>query len=691
MDNLTDATMLIAELTSKLAELDRKVSVYRLGMAAEFTKHSEELLKTVPEDVAYHVSRAIEESLPNYPSLYPPGSSPSSQSPHPSVLDEIAWRGNKSPPPILPHTSGQPKFPQNHHSPQSPQSIQRERDQEFSGLFVPSYLPLLESVDRPAHLPTPSPGASGSTELDSTDTAGLTQSSRDRRDRERYRPSPLRRTTDTSVDSVASDTSSAKIRKSALRRSSSSSKADSPRDPRRVRFDFEGKEVLPSSSPKSSSDTLTITDSTRPREKSALADDSYTTSVGDVEGEQDNFTAKPKKVSSTQALRALSKEPLDEGTVWTVVNPGTGSEESLEAVKNRITPKLTSPSASSLPSNMTEKMAPDDTQADTICPALTEPKKEVEVEKPAAMMEESEEEKSESDDEPALFMVSKRVYKKKSKGTLLQDHQQSDSYATKLAPSPIPATQSVASTSPATPVPTTTASRALTDAEVPLRAVGNVTGIMGEGATGKAGTGHKNGHPAASSSADDGDEDELFAFDGDEKDGNKAEKYLPETIDEDEEHNDEMVTRPAKSHQAHSDLPSSPPINVPARARPSPEHRIPKKVPPHPESTRQPSTSIGSLGNRSLTPGPVKDQQLLEKVSKLDVEVPFFVGSVNGRSGPDASNVKSYQASLMSPTQASGSFASGSFAERLMWEKSQGILYDSDAEDNKKNDQQNRR
>lgn len=34
----------------------------------------------------------------------------------------------------------------------------------------------------------------------------------------------------------------------------------------------------------------------------------------------------------------------------------------------------------------------------------------------------------------------------------------------------------------------------------------------------------------------------------------------------------------------------------------------------------------------------------------------------------------------MSPATASGGFASGSFAERMMWEKAQGITYDSDGE-----------
>lgn len=683
MDNLTDATMLVAELTSKLAELDRKVSVYRLGMAAEFTKHSEELLKNVPEDVAYHVSRAIEESLPNFPSLYPPGSLQSSRSPTPTLPEEIAWHGNKSPPPILPHTSGHPKHPQNHDLSRPSQNIQRERDQEFSGLFVPSYLPLLESTDRPLHLPTASLDAPSSAEFKKPATAELTQASDGRC--ERRRPSPLRRTTDTSVDSAASDSSSAKTRKSALRRSSSSSKADSPRDPRRVRFDFEGKEVLPSSSPKTSSDTLTGADTTRTREKSALAHDSYTTttSVGDIEGEQDELIEKPKKVSSTQALRALSKTPLDEGTVWTVVNPGTGSEESSDADKSRYTPESNSPRASSLVNSPTGKMAPKNTLADNTRQTMAG-SKEADAEKPATTMEESEEEQSESDDEPALFMASKKGSKKKSKDTaLLRDDKGSEPHATKPTLSPILATQSTKSTSSPTPA----MSYVPTDAKTAPLSVGKATSVVEAGATTKAGTSHKDVHRATTSTEDDADE--LFAFDGEEKSGNKTEKYLPESRDEDAEPDDEVVSHPAEDHRAHSGLPSSPPINVPARARASPEHRIPKKVPPQPESTRQPSMSIGSLGNRPLTAGPVKDQQLLEKVSKLDVEVPFFVGSVNGRSGPDASNVKSYQASLMSPNQASGSFA-----ERFMWEKSQGILYDSDAEDSKKNDKngkQNRR
>lgn len=674
MDNLTDASALIAELTSKLAELDRKVSVYRLGMAAEFTKHSEELLKNVPDDVAYYVSRAIEESLPNFPSLYPPGSL---QSPTSTSHKGTDWHGNKSPPPILPHTSGQPKEPQNYDPSRPSQNIQRERDQEFSGLFVPSYLPLLESIDRPPHLPTAplDPNTAATEPVQSSDGH-----------RERHRPSPLRRATDTSVDSVASDTSSAKTRKSALRRSSTASnKADSPRDPRRVRFDFEGKEFLPSSSPQKSTGTLINANPSRPRDQSALADDSYTTSVGDIAGEQDEPIEKPKKVSSTQALRALSKEPLDEGTVWTVVNPGVGSEESSDTDKVRYTPESCSPRTNSLVSDVAEKMSPRATEAEFAHSTLNESKKDVQTEKLPATVTESEEEQSESDDEPALFMVSKKGLKKKSKGTTLQHENGSDGYATKLAPSPrlIAQPQVYTTSSPAASAPTATTSRMLADAEKLSRSVGQTTSVLGDRAMARVDTGHKDARSATTNAEIDDDDDELFAFDGDERSG-KAEKYLPESHDEDAEVDEMTVSPSAKHDEAHNDLPSSPPINVPARAPPSQEHRILKKVPPQSERTRQPSMSIGSLGNRPITAGPVKDPELLEKASKLDVEVPFFVGSVNGRSGPDASNVKSYQASMMSPTQTAGSFVSGSFAERLMWEKSQGILYDSDAEDKKK-------
>lgn len=695
MDNLTDATMLIAELTSKLAELDRKVSVYRLGMAAEFTKYSEQLLENVPQHVAYQVSRAIEDSLPNFPSLYPPGSQQPSPSTTAAHLEEIAWHGNKSPPPILPHTSGQPKAPQNNAALRPSQSIQRERDQEFSGLFVPSYLPLLESVDRPSYLPTTSPNQA-------TDTAGLPNTAKAEpapSSDERNRPGPLRRTTDTSISSAASDTSSVKTRKSALRRSSSSFKPDSPRDSRRVRFDFEGEEVLPSSSPHTSTDTLAPAGAVRSaQENPASANDSYTASIGDIQGEQDEHPEKPKKVSSSQALRALSKAPLDEGTVWTVVNPGTGSEESSDTDKIRDRPESNSVQASSLVSHTTEKMVSTDNQSNTTHGTpRSGPKQELQPEKRAtATMDESEEEQFESDDEPALFMVSKRGLKKKSKGTSAQVEKETDSYATKLYPSPrLINPSTAAASSPAASASSTAATNKPTIAEEPVRPVGKAMGAVDGGAKTKVETGPKNVRLVADSTEDD--DDDFFTFDGDEKGGNKTKKYLPETHDEDEEPVEEVAAHPAtKTHQTQSDHSSSPPMTVPSQEGLSLEHRIPKKVPSQPEGTRQFSVSIGSLGNRPLTPGPVKDAKLLEEVSKIDVEVPFFVGSVNGRSGPDASNVKSYQASLMSPTQVSGSFASGSFAERLMWEKSQGILYDSDAEDlsgdkDHKNGRQHRR
>lgn len=660
MDDLTDATVLIAELTSKLAELDRKVAVYRLGMAAEFTKHSEELLNNVPKHLAYRVSRAIEDSLPNYPSLYPSATLDLSRPTTPANPEEVSWSGNRSPPPVLPHTSGNPKDPLllQDQSLQKLQTIQRARDQELRGLFVPSYLPLLESVDRPLHSPPASPVAVVTPGPDATLSVATTKPSKETPP-EDCRPSPLRRTTDTSVESAASDGSSTKIRKSALRRSPASMKADSPRDPRRVRFDFEGQEVLPSSPPQMSIDAITKPDAAaRPEDSSALADESYTTSLGDIDGEQDQHSGKPKKVSSTQALRALSKTPLDEGTVWTVVNPAAVSDDSPDLDKT--TRKTPEAGLASQSSTGNDKMDDDKT-------AENEPKVEVGINvfsrtnrKPREVQSESE-----SDNEPALFMASKRRGKK-SKKTSRQDDEVPSLDAAKPA-SPIVAPQPTISTAePILPTPTTASPHTFTSMDENLNPTGKETS--------------RSKLQSAVSNLED-DDSELFAFDDDETRGDKAEKYLPEPHgdDDDTEPEEEQLAQSAGASKTYSGLPSSPPINFPVRPPPNLQHEIPTNDTSHSEGTRLASMSIGSLGKMSLMPGPVKDQELLEKVTKMDVEVPFFVGSVNGRSGPDASNIRSYQASLMSPTQTSGSFA-----ERLMWEKSQGVMYDSDTEGAKK-------
>lgn len=679
MAALHDATGLIERLTSKLAELDSKVAAYRLDMAAEFTRYSEELLRSVPEDVAYRVSRAIADQIANYPSLYPPGSLSSSRSVTPTNLDDISWRGKGSPPPtIIPQVPASP----NASGSETPrQRDPHEREQEFQGLFTPTYLPLLESVDRPLHSPTSSSTAEPAT-IDRRLSTGDAQDSNG--SRRRGRPSPLRRATDTSVDSVVSDSSSAKTRKSALRRSSGSSKADSPRDPRRVRFDFQGQEVLPSSSPQTSSSSLNKTDGTR--EKSALTDESYSSSIGDIEGEEDLRDERPKKVSSTQALRALSKAPLDQETVWTVVNPGTEAGDSSDADKNRKPATAIPTLQSSLADDeMTIKRSISQLKDGSGGQAQAQAEVKDDACDDQSKLDdgriEAEEEDSEEGDseEEMMFMSSKRGIVK-SKAAATQDKKPhvpvsvnaSTRVATERQPSYLN-NQHVVSPTPAKPQNAGTNDFKATTEVVPkVHGVGrNVEEVTEE--------------EVYKSNRVDDDED-FFDFDDDdnEKPGlvknaaiSPPKKYLPESLDEENEEG--KTDHDPDATKVHSDIASLPPVNDLDSA----EKTVPAKVPTKPEGTRVPSTSIGSFVDRDgrkrfLTPGPLKDPELLKKLENLDIERPFFVGSVNGNSGVDASNVKSYQASLMSPTQTSGSFA-----ERLMWEKSQGMLYDSDNEDGK--------
>ncbi len=86
--------------------------------------------------------------------------------------------------------------------------------------------------------------------------------------------------------------------------------------------------MLPSSSPQAPTilgEALLVEDIEADTSAIAEEDESpeYTgPSLLDVEGEEDALP-RPKKVSSTQALRALSQQPLDAGTIWTVVNADT--------------------------------------------------------------------------------------------------------------------------------------------------------------------------------------------------------------------------------------------------------------------------------------------------------------------------------------------------------------------------------
>lgn len=313
---MDDAARLVTELHNKLADLDGKVAAYQRDMLAEFHRHMEECLKNYPDHISSEVSRVIAQSMSRYPALCAGvGDAPDSP-----AIDRNAWDGSKSPPPILRHTSGTPK--------ESPRGA-HAREQEFHGLFTPSYLPLLDS----------NPSSRRSSEASQVPTAGksslplsfdsvkkVEDSRQPASPAAEPRPAPNRRLTDRSTSSVESESSESKLRRSALRRSSGSNKES----PRRVRFEFEGEEVFPSSSlPQAPTSTPVLIGGAEPQPKAdtaiAVGDESPAYAGTLLLGiDDEDSSPKPRKVSSTQALQALTRSPLEEGTIWTVVNPDPG-------------------------------------------------------------------------------------------------------------------------------------------------------------------------------------------------------------------------------------------------------------------------------------------------------------------------------------------------------------------------------
>ncbi|KAG6055292.1 hypothetical protein E4U17_003081 [Claviceps sp. LM77 group G4] len=139
---------------------------------------------------------------------------------------------------------------------------------------------------------------------------------------------------DDSRSSISSDKSDSKPPRSAMRRSSSISKP--PQSPRRVRFDFMGEEVLPTSSPRTSIFSDARIPSPGPADNEAGCTSNLATDPGEDEEEPP-----PRKVSSSDALRALSRVSLDEDrTFWTVVNSDSESSDDCQPAQSAKTKEL---------------------------------------------------------------------------------------------------------------------------------------------------------------------------------------------------------------------------------------------------------------------------------------------------------------------------------------------------------------
>ncbi|PQE08802.1 hypothetical protein CJF32_00009593 [Rutstroemia sp. NJR-2017a WRK4] len=342
---MDEASKLVLELQRKLTELDHKVALYRKDMNDEFTKYEEDLLRNVPRDISHKVSTIIAGSLNSYKALYPDASSFDScaaSNNQTTVTSSSPDAGSGSDTRTIPHANGIPKptvesqigsstsvvalpFHKRDEDMERPRSP-HEREKEFTGVFTPSYLPLLDSSSRydrqPATMDSedkPKDKQLEALQVDaSTDTRSLAASPDLGKP-----PTPLRKNTD--EISIASDVSSdGPVRRSALRRSSSYNKGSSPR---RVRFDVEGQEVLPTVSPQD-----TTLESSIPL--SAFGDDSDD-EAGAEQVEDIDAPVPPKRISSSQALRALSRGPFEEdGVQWTTVSAPPDGSASVDTSKN---------------------------------------------------------------------------------------------------------------------------------------------------------------------------------------------------------------------------------------------------------------------------------------------------------------------------------------------------------------------
>ncbi|KAI1378339.1 hypothetical protein F4677DRAFT_391668 [Hypoxylon crocopeplum] len=306
---MDDTTSLVSDLIQKLAELDSKVREYRQDMAQEFRRYSQQCLRDVPGHVSAKVERLIAEQYHNYPALGPSLDhaivSRSEGDVNPTSPNEKVWPMRHSSPPASPQS---PSIPFD--GPRSP----HEREREFHGLFTPSYLPLLDAVQRRS--PTPPSLSPQAPEVEepnnSQDTSPATLVNV-----VLSRPDPVRRHTEETVSSVTSDDSAARLRRSALRRSSSSSiKTQSPR---RVRFDVEGEEVLPTSSPPISPRASDFPPSPLGNPTSLL-DESYNAIViGEETDLLGSSPPLPKKITSTDRLKAMARNSTEDTSKWEVV------------------------------------------------------------------------------------------------------------------------------------------------------------------------------------------------------------------------------------------------------------------------------------------------------------------------------------------------------------------------------------
>lgn len=353
-------------LRTKLDQLEAKLEAHRQDLLGDLHQYYQDLTRdTAPSAIAI-----IEEQLPSLLAEYKTLRPSSAQLKSLSAATDDSHAESPQPPPVSDSTASTPETATTFQTlslassladsgqPVAPGSP-RDRDHELQGLFTPSYLPLLSASARldpdapvspttsattstnitttasvapsnplPAEIGRPSAecnSASGTTTQTNMDQAAegsrfpgrltttpiATATPRHRSSEGSEAAADDAATADDANSSAASDKSDNKTPRSALRRSSSIYK--SPQSPRRVRFEFMGAEVLPTASPQASETMM-------PRSESPAWEGENVTLDSVLGDDAEDLGPPPRKISSSDALRALSREPLEEDTVWTEVN-----------------------------------------------------------------------------------------------------------------------------------------------------------------------------------------------------------------------------------------------------------------------------------------------------------------------------------------------------------------------------------
>ncbi|KAI1330454.1 hypothetical protein F5Y16DRAFT_18282 [Xylariaceae sp. FL0255] len=594
---MDDAARLVADLLGKLSELDHKVCSYRQDMALEFQRHSKRLLNNVPDTVSAHVEEVITNELVNFPSLGP--ALDLGQSSQRSADDRRGRQGRASPPPILPHTSG----PRGSHGTPSPpingndtsdSYLSHDREREFTGLFTPSFLPLLDAAQPPKTVPTPNAVLPHSTPRDKD--SNLAQESQ--LNVPTQRPMPARRLTEETLSSVTSDDSVTRFRKSAIRRSSSAS-TKGTQSPRRVRFDFEGEEVLTTVSPPLStriSDPLAsppLDDITTPP-PIPLQDIIYGKTDAEETGLLGNSPPRPKKISSTERLKAMARTSSEDTSKWTVVGEPLDDDEEEEGLimSSKRRPAISAVAAQSIPgSTLREK------------------------------------------DPKALMPIhgAREDVQKANEGLEFEEDEDEDAL---LEMTPLSSFKDKKRFSPSV--------EEVFKAEQEDRASNNIqTTKLQETGSQRDGI-------------HDGQEEDMFKFEDDDNSSTetlgRSEAERSKYIEEEEDEQDQLDL---DANSSAEDTPVTLYSTSPAVAI-----GTPKVPPPTSPTTKQAGASAGSYKGKSFMIGSMRNDEVHKKAAEMG-DFSSFVGSVDGRSGVDASDSYRQDTSMFNGTPRS-------VGERLM-------------------------